>query len=128
MRDEYEITDAIQVLIQDGYPVRASNSIVDDINLTTPSDLLVCNLLMARNAGQPELKGDNISMHAGASIRSSVIGSNVSILNPVRVSESLIFDGTVVDAQTDFHRYIITPEFKVECDQGLTVAQRGLLQ
>ena len=61
MRDEYEITDSIQVLIQDGYPVRACNCIEEDINLTTPADLLSCNLLQARRQPAGAVIGRNLS-------------------------------------------------------------------
>jgi len=47
MRDEYEITDSIQVMIQDGQPVRPCDCIQHDINLTSPVDLLRCNLMLA---------------------------------------------------------------------------------
>src|SRR5262245_18649668 len=47
MRDEYEITDTIQVMIDDGLTVRVANSVLDDVNITSPADLLDCNLLEA---------------------------------------------------------------------------------
>ena len=128
MRDEYEITDAIQVLIQDGYPVRPSNSVVDDINLTTASDLLFCNVMMARQGGRANLIGNGVQLHEGAKLNSCVVGNNASVLNPISITESVIFEGTKVDSVTGFHRYILTPEFKVDCDQGLSADQRSSLQ
>ena len=118
MRDEYEITDSIQVLIHDGYPVRACNCIEEDINLTSPADLLFCNLLQARKS--TTVIGSNVSMHSGARIVNSVVGSNVTIEWPIAISDSVIFDDTRVDAQQDFRQCIVTPSFHLDCNIGLT--------
>ena len=40
MRDEYEITDSIQILIDDGYVVHHHPIVERDLNLTKPEDLL----------------------------------------------------------------------------------------
>jgi NDP-sugar pyrophosphorylase family protein len=116
MRDEYEITDAIQVLIQDGYPVRASNCIEEDINLTSPADLLSCNLLQAKHQPDGALIGANVSIHSGARISNSVVGSNVNISWPISISDSVIFDNTRVESQKDFRRCIVTPSFHLDCN------------
>lgn len=123
MRDEYEITDSIQVLIQDGYPVRASNCIEDDINLTTPVDLLSCNLLQARVHSSEQLIGRNTAIHPDARISNSVIGSNVQVQHPISILESVIFDDTCVDVREDFKRCIITPHFRVDCNNSLAGAR-----
>ncbi|MCZ6821124.1 MAG: sugar phosphate nucleotidyltransferase, partial [Calditrichaeota bacterium] len=45
MRDEYEITDSIQIMINDGYTVCHSSVVKADMNLTVPEDLLKVNLM-----------------------------------------------------------------------------------
>ena len=45
MRDEYEITDSIQILINDGYIVHHHPIVERDLNLTKPDDLLTINLI-----------------------------------------------------------------------------------
>src|SRR5690606_34295729 len=45
MRDEYEITDSIQILIDDGWIVRHQPIVERDLNLTRPDDLLMINLI-----------------------------------------------------------------------------------
>ncbi len=123
MRDEYEITDSIQVLIQDGYPVRACNCIEDDINLTTPADLLRSNLLEARSRTQEQLIGGNTSIHPEARISNCVIGSNVRIQQPISISESVIFDDTCVEASESFKRFIVTPHLHVDCSNSMTAGR-----
>lgn len=124
MRDEYEITDSIQVLIQDGYPVRACNCVEEDINLTTPADLLSCNLLQARQQPGHALIGSNLSIHPDARISNSVVGANVTISRPISIAESVIFDDTRVDAQRDFRRCIVTPAFHLDCNLGEAMEAR----
>ena len=115
MRDEYEITHAIQVLIDDGYPVRSALAIDEDVNLTYPEDLLRCNLDEAGLVGDQNLLGENTFIHPDASIRHSVIGNNVRVECPAKISHSLIFDGTVVKTAGPLDRHILTPEGIVDC-------------
>jgi dTDP-glucose pyrophosphorylase len=122
MRDEYEITDAIQVLIDDGYPVRAATSILDDINLTTPADLLRCNLVQARLVPQSTLVGAHCELHADAKIEESVLGTHVRIKHPVHIARSVVFDHTCWDSPTGFEQCIVTPDFVVDCKHGVRLA------
>jgi glucose-1-phosphate thymidylyltransferase len=119
MRDEYEITDSIQVLIQDGYPVRPCNAVADDINLTTPADLLVCNLLQARSAPPESLVGRDTRVHEAACLEECVIGDDVEVRYPIRISSSVIFDHTCVKSNRDLRNYILTPDCIVDCNPWL---------
>ena len=122
-RDEYEITESIQVMILDGAPVRPSNSIIDDINLTTSSDLLFCNLMQARRENGGSLIAPDFTPPAGTEILNSVIGPNVEIEKPIRISQSVVLEGTRIGSATGFHRYILAPQFRVDCSHGLSEAQ-----
>jgi dTDP-glucose pyrophosphorylase len=119
MRDEYEITDSIQVMIQDGLPVRPCNCVVDDINLTTPADLLYCNLILARSAPNGIVIGSNSSLHEGVHIESSVIGQNVTVRNAISIRNSVVFDETDVRSETGFDNFILTPTGMVDCNYGI---------
>jgi len=116
LRDEYELTDAIQVMIDDGNRVRPANVIEQDINVTNAGDLLRCNLLHARRTTAAGVViGSGTFIHPGASVRNSVIGSNVIVGQPITIENSLIFDNTHVDSTTGFDRVILTPEMLVDC-------------
>lgn len=116
MRDEYEITDSIQVMIDDGVPVRVSESIVDDINVTTPVDLLRCNLLAAEALTQQELIGANSTVHADAQLERCIIGSNAVIKNPISIRNSVVFDDTLVETTEGFDGFVLTPDAVVNCN------------
>lgn len=119
MRDEYEITDAIQVFIQDGYPVRACNCIGEDINLTTPADLLSCNVSIAARTGE---NGSSIaagaSVHPEAKLENCVVGANVAITHPIHLTNTLIFDNTTVDSAVPIRNCILTPQLHLDCSAG----------
>lgn len=119
MRDEYEITDSIQVMIDDGYPVRACDSVLDDVNLTTPGDLLSCNLMLARSAPGGVLVGANTRVPSLDQVRSSVIGSNVVVRHSIAISNSLIFDDTDVNSTAGFENLILTPHGTIDCNYEL---------
>ena len=123
LRDEYELTDAIQVMIDDGNPVRPANVVAQDINLSTPADLLRANLLHAAQIDPASAVGAHVSLHPGAEIRNSVLGPNVQVRHPIVISHSLIFEGTNVTAESSFERLILTPEGAYDCRLGMEVLQ-----
>ena len=126
LRDEYELTDSIQVMIDQGQAVRAANVIREDINLTNPGDLLRCNLLHAQSqtvdAGRPAYA------HPDAHIENTVIGSNVRIQNPISITDSVIFDHTDVTATATLAQVIVTPDLLVDCRHFLSPAGLSIVR
>ena len=57
MRDEYEITDSIQILINDGYVTHHHPIVERDLNLTKPADLLTINLIELARQRPDEARG-----------------------------------------------------------------------
>jgi dTDP-glucose pyrophosphorylase len=119
MRDEYEITDAIQILIDDGFPVKASSVVKWDMNLTYPHDLLKCNLKQLGIMKKNEIIGENTQIHKKANFINSVIGDNVVIKNPITIVDSLIFSDSVVQSSNDIEKFIITPDVTIDCKMYL---------
>jgi dTDP-glucose pyrophosphorylase len=115
MRNEYEITDSIQILIEDGYRVVVSSVVLQDINVTFPHDLLDCNLLQLRKQNKANLIAASAQINPGATLENSVIGERASIVNPIRVVDSLILEGSSLHARADVERAIIMPDAIVDC-------------
>jgi dTDP-glucose pyrophosphorylase len=115
MRDEYEITETIQVMIDDGLPVRVANAVLNDINITGPTDLLTCNLMELRAFPEGRLIGANTQIHEGARIVNSVIGDNVRISHPITLRETVVFENTHVDAATGFDGFLLMPDAAFNC-------------
>ncbi|MFQ5515138.1 MAG: sugar phosphate nucleotidyltransferase [Myxococcota bacterium] len=112
MRDEYEITDAIQIFLDDGHRVRAARVIEDDLNLSYPSDLLEINL---RVLGDRELVGNQVKLPPGCRVERSVIMDGAVVEQPVTIRESLIFPGARVSGSADLVRQIVTPDALIDC-------------
>ncbi len=115
MRDEYEITDTIQVMIDLGLVVRTANSVLNDVNVTMPADLLHCNLLDLRKYPNELLIGEGTQVYSGAKLERCVLGSNVTIRHPIHLRDTVVFDDTIVEAETDFERFIIMPDAVLDC-------------
>jgi len=115
MRDEYEITDSIQILINDGWTVHHHPIVERDLNLTKPADLLAINLIELDRRGLTELVGEHVRMPDGARIHRSVIGEGVLIRHPIRISNSVIMPHVVVDARQDLDCVVMDGEHSVYC-------------
>ena len=115
MRDEYEITDSIQILIDDGYVVHHSAIVERDLNLTKPDDLLAINLIELDRRGLTRLLGERVSAPEGAVIERSVIGDGVTIRHPIRISNSVIMPEVVVDTANDLESVVMDGEHSVYC-------------
>jgi len=119
MRDEYEITDSIQILIDDGYRVRVSEVIQDDINLSYPHDVLDCNLAQLRRLGRCHTVGQLGGDVHPAVYENCVIGDGVTFAHPVEVRNSVIFAGSRIESTVPLDRVIVTPEVIIDCRLGL---------
>jgi glucose-1-phosphate thymidylyltransferase len=112
MRDEYEITDAIQIFLDDGHRVRAARVIRDDLNLSYPADLLDINLKLL---GQANQIGKNVRLAPGCTVERSVVMDGVTVEQPIAIRDSLIFPGVTVSGTFDLSRSIVTPGQVIEC-------------
>ncbi|MDH4225183.1 MAG: sugar phosphate nucleotidyltransferase [Deltaproteobacteria bacterium] len=110
IRDEYEITDSIQMFIDDGYHVTHLPLVEEDLNLTFASDLHEINLYELKRQGLPFLLGENIRLPPGTEVDNSVVGDNVVFHHPIRVQDSVIFAGSVITQSTPLEGMIVTPE------------------
>ena len=115
MRDEYEITNAIQILIDDGFPVYPAEAVEWDMNLTFAHDLLDCNRRELQRLGRDSLVGQNVQMPPGTVIEDSVIGDDVVIRHPITVRHSLVLNGSVLETEEDVTHLVVTPDITVNC-------------
>jgi NDP-sugar pyrophosphorylase family protein len=115
MRDEYEITDSIQILINDDYIVHHHPIVERDLNLTKPDDLLIINLIELERNGLSRLVADSVSAPDGTRIERSVVGNGVVIRHPIRISNSVIMPNVVVEANTDLDSVVMDGEHTVYC-------------
>ena len=120
-RDEYEITNSIQILIDDGYPVYPAQVIDWDMNITFACDLLECNRDQLKRLGKPYLVGQNTVIHPEATLEGSVLGNGVTVEKPIAVRDSLVFSGVRITSEQDVERMLLTPDIVINCP----AAQKG---
>lgn len=115
MRDEYEITTSIQILIDDGYVVKHHPIVERDLNLTRPEDLLVINLLELKRQGLGSVIDPTAVLPAGTTVDNSVIGARARLLHPIRITNSVILPDVTVDSKTDLDAVVMSGEHSVHC-------------
>ncbi len=116
-RDEYEITNSIQILIDDGYPVYPAEVVEWDVNITVAADVLHVNQVWRESLGVERLIGDSVFLHPGARLgHGAIVGDGARIETPISVRDSVIFPGSVVASEWDVERAVITPDDVIVCD------------
>jgi dTDP-glucose pyrophosphorylase len=115
MRDEYEITESIQLLIDDYPPVLVADVVEWDVNLTNPGDLLRVNLFHLDKLGKQTVVGDGAKIHPGATISNTVVGEGAVIEHPISIRNSVILEGTVVSSRNSVDGFILTPDHIIDC-------------
>lgn len=110
MRDEYELTDSIQILLDYEYPVRIAPVVEWDMNLTFIGDLIECCVYELNKRGEKSVVGEGCDINSGAQLIDTVIGKNVTITNTIRLERCVVLDGVTIDQVQDFHDTVITPD------------------
>jgi dTDP-glucose pyrophosphorylase len=116
LRNEYEITDSIQIFLDDGYPVEAAEVVKADMNVSYPSDLLELNLLLLQQSGSEELIAPDVVRGEGAEIRRSVVMAGAKVGDGAQLEECLLFPGANVPAGRIRRRTIFTADNEIRCE------------
>lgn len=117
MRDEYEITDSIQIMIDDGRRVFHSPIVEQDMNLTFPDDLLHVNQIELGKRGLGRLVPDDVTVPEGSDLAGTVIGPGVTFAHPIRLTNSLVLAGARLDHQADHDRVIVHADSIIQCEE-----------
>ncbi|MCK5944075.1 MAG: NTP transferase domain-containing protein [Planctomycetes bacterium] len=116
LRNEYEITDSIQIFLDDGYPVAAAEVVKADMNVSYPKDLLELNLLLLEQRGGERWLADGVQVPADASLTRSVVMKGSSIGAGSQLDECLCFPGARVPAGRVRRRTIFTSDSEIRCE------------
>lgn len=108
LRDEYEITNSIQILIEDGHKVNIADVVEWDMNVTVPADLLECNLRLLKKSSGESVIGRNVQLPKGTEVINSVIGNDVRVSSPIRISSSVILSGVSIEGRENIENSLIT--------------------
>ena len=117
MRDEYEITTSIQILINDGYKVFPAKVVEWDMNITIPCDLLKSNIKYLKYKSLPYLISNTSKLHPQCEVINSVIGDGVIVENPIKIRNSLILPNTILRTRENLNNQLISPNSAIYCSE-----------
>jgi len=119
MRDEYELTDSIQILIDYELPVRIAAVVEWDVNITYTQDLIDCCLHQLRKLGKPSLAGDGCTVARGAELVDTVLGDRVAVRKPVRLERCVVLSDVVLGDGRPYTDTVITQHSHLRGPMGL---------
>ena len=98
LRDEYELTDSIQIFIEYGYGVVAAPVIERDLNLSEPKDLLALNLYVMEREGHSPWVSETAQVDSKARVLRSVVMAGARVEAGADVERCLVMPGELVRA------------------------------
>ncbi len=110
MRDEYELTDSIQILIDYGHQVRVAPVVEWDMNLTFVDDLIQCCRRQLQAEGRENWIGAGASVAPGAVLSETVVGAGAEIAQPARLERCVLLPGARVADGRDYHDRVFLNE------------------
>jgi dTDP-glucose pyrophosphorylase len=114
LRDEYEITTSIQILLDDGGRVAAADVIDEDLNVTFPHDLLDGNVEHLRHAGMRNLIDPTAQLEAPERLNLCTVGAGARIAAR-DLTECVILPLAVVPEGPPLQRAIISRDVLLRC-------------
>ena len=96
LRDEYELTDSIQIFIDWGYGVVPAPIVREDLNLSMPGDLLDLNLHVMREQGHACFIAPGATVEEGAEVGESVVLDGARLAPGARLERCLVLEGQTV--------------------------------
>lgn len=115
MRNEYEITDSIQIFLDDGYKVEAAEVVKADMNVSYPADLLDLNLMLLQQSGAATWTAPDVRLGRGSKLERCVAMSGAEIGDGAVLTECLLFPGARVPAGRARSRSIFTEHAEIRC-------------
>lgn len=115
LRDEYEITHAIQISIDLGHRVFVAPVVEWDLNITFASDILVGNRYWRERTGAANVIAPDAEVHPGARLQGAVIGPRARVRHPISLENVVVFAGTELDSREDFADCLFFRDQVVRC-------------
>ncbi|HOZ48102.1 MAG TPA: sugar phosphate nucleotidyltransferase [Candidatus Hydrogenedentes bacterium] len=103
MRDEYELTDSIQILVDYEYPVRTADVTDWAVNITYIGDLIDCCVHRLHQQGRTSLVGEACSIADGTRLVDTVLGPGAEIAHAMTLERCVVLPGVRID-QGDYYR------------------------
>jgi dTDP-glucose pyrophosphorylase len=115
LRDEYELTTALDLYVQQGSRLFAEDVLTWDFNLTRPRDLLDCNLRWLDRLGVTEFVAPTATLRGRAELCRAIIGDDARVQGAVRLEDVVVFPGTDLRGRGILARALVTPRGVIPC-------------
>lgn len=109
MRDEYELTDSVQLLVDWDYGVRVADVVKWDINITYLHDLIACCRRQLQLMGESSVVGERSAIVDGVVLHETVIGDDVEISVPVTFERCVVMSGTKISEPGTYKDRVFFP-------------------
>lgn len=115
LRDEYELSVALDIFVQMGQPLYGEPIVEWDSNITTPVDLLQCNLEWLARHQLSSLVGDEAVIDDATELDRAIVGGGADLRGVSRLSEVVVFPGAQYASGWPVERSLLTPAGAVHC-------------
>lgn len=105
LRDEYELTESIQIFIDQGAGVVPAQVVQNDLNLSNGADLLDINLHVMGQSGRDVWVAEDAEVEPGARLERAIVMSGAFVDGGARLTECLVMPGERVGPGV--HRRVI---------------------
>jgi NDP-sugar pyrophosphorylase family protein len=116
LRDEYEITVAIELYVQSGRRVFGEEIVLWDANMTRPEDLLECNLHWLAEHGQSTSIAPGAEVEPGSRLERTLVGSGAFVGRDAELNDVVVFAGARVPPGAKLSRALVAPQCVVPCE------------
>ncbi|MAG55073.1 MAG: hypothetical protein CMJ83_02155 [Planctomycetes bacterium] len=115
LRDEYEITSTIQIMIDEGLKVAVEPIIDWDLNVTFPGDLLDGNIAYLDHLGIDNVIDETAEVGEGVVLERCVVGPHAKLLGPRRLKDTVVLPETELGPGEDLHRVLVSKGLISRC-------------
>jgi len=115
LRDEYEITNSIQILIDDGHKVAVESVIDWDLNVTFPGDLVDGNIAYLNHKDADNLIDPSAHVAEGVTLSRCVIGAGARVTGSGKLRDTVVLANSVVEVNQDLHRALVSGDLISRC-------------
>lgn len=110
LRDEYELTHALQLYVDAGRPVYGEDIVVWDRNFTRPEDVLESNIQWLERTGQNALIAKEAFIDEGVQLERSMVGDHARVTNRSKLTDVVVFPGASLASSRPVSRALVTRE------------------
>jgi len=115
LRDEYEITSSIQIMIDAGLKVAVEPVIDWDLNVTYPGDLVDGNIAFLERTGQDNLIDPTAKIGEGVVLERCVVGARANLAGPRKLRDSVVLADGQLGPGEDLHRTLVSQDLVSRC-------------